>query len=237
MNSLTPSPSANSSSSSFDNEDDFVLNNKSADDGKGNNVDAMGYVGPPSTNGCIVAPPGTQIHLPARMVIIVDSWSSWSRTPWTWAWFLLFSWRYATRSAWWRGCRPRRRRPRGRTTRCRSARSRPRRQRRPRRWGQLQALQSRQLGKLRIRNSGFKIHMINLFEIRSNRRRSKKAVPDEKKDDIYWKRRLKNNLAAKRSRETRRKKEMELTDRASYLEQQNEILKYEPPSRLRDFGR
>lgn len=57
------------------------------------------------------------------------------------------------------------------------------------------------------------------------RRRSKKPVPDEKKDDVYWRRRLKNNIAAKRSREARRQKEGELSKKAAMLEIQHEALK------------
>lgn len=57
------------------------------------------------------------------------------------------------------------------------------------------------------------------------RRRSKKPVPDEKKDETYWRRRLKNNIAAKRSREARRHKESELTKKATVLEMQHEALK------------
>ena len=57
------------------------------------------------------------------------------------------------------------------------------------------------------------------------RRRSKKPVPDEKKDETYWRRRLKNNIAAKRSREARRMKEGELNKKAAMLEIQHEALK------------
>merc|ERR1712045_543289 len=57
------------------------------------------------------------------------------------------------------------------------------------------------------------------------RRRSKKPVPDEKKDETYWRRRLKNNMAAKRSREARRMKEGELSKKAAMLELQHEALK------------
>ena len=56
-------------------------------------------------------------------------------------------------------------------------------------------------------------------------RRSKKPVPDEKKDETYWKRRHKNNMAAKRSREARRMKETDLSKRASVLEMEHDQLK------------
>lgn len=62
---------------------------------------------------------------------------------------------------------------------------------------------------------------------KDNRRRSKKPVPDEKKDEIYWRRRHKNNLAAKRSREARRQKETDLTKKATILEMEHEKLKSE----------
>jgi len=58
-------------------------------------------------------------------------------------------------------------------------------------------------------------------------RRSKKPVPDEKKDETYWKRRHKNNMAAKRSREARRMKETDLSKRASVLEMEHDQLKNE----------
>jgi len=62
---------------------------------------------------------------------------------------------------------------------------------------------------------------------KDNRRRCKKPVPDEKKDEIYWRRRHKNNLAAKRSREARRQKETDLTKKATILEMEHEKLKSE----------
>jgi len=58
-------------------------------------------------------------------------------------------------------------------------------------------------------------------------RRSKKPVPDAKKDEMYWRRRHKNNMAAKRSREARRQKETELSSRASKLENEHDQLKNE----------
>merc|ERR1712045_900040 len=44
-------------------------------------------------------------------------------------------------------------------------------------------------------------------------------------DETYWRRRLKNNMAAKRSREARRMKEGELSKKAAVLELQHEALK------------
>jgi len=58
-------------------------------------------------------------------------------------------------------------------------------------------------------------------------RRSKKPVPDDKKDENYWRRRHKNNIAAKRSREARRQKETDLSKRAIVLEVEHEKLRVE----------
>lgn len=49
----------------------------------------------------------------------------------------------------------------------------------------------------------------------------------DSKDDAYWERRRKNNEAAKRSRDSRKCKENEISVRASYLEQENIQLKME----------
>lgn len=65
-------------------------------------------------------------------------------------------------------------------------------------------------------------------------RRSKKPVPDEKKDETYWRRRQKNNMAAKRSREARRQKESELTKRATILELEHEKLSTDLDLALRE---
>lgn len=53
----------------------------------------------------------------------------------------------------------------------------------------------------------------------------KQFVPNELKDDKYWSRRNKNNLAAKRSRDTRRFKENQIVIAATYLEHDNETLR------------
>ncbi len=50
-------------------------------------------------------------------------------------------------------------------------------------------------------------------------------VPNEKKDNLYWTRRLKNNVAAKRSREARRLKENQIALRAAFLERENTDLR------------
>jgi len=66
------------------------------------------------------------------------------------------------------------------------------------------------------------------------RRRSKKPVPDEKKDEIYWRRRHKNNIAAKRSREARRQKETDLNQRVSLLEMEHDKLRTDLESALQE---
>lgn len=52
-------------------------------------------------------------------------------------------------------------------------------------------------------------------------------MPEENKDEKYWRRRNKNNVAAKRSREARRAKENQIIMRAGFLEDENEQLRSE----------
>ena len=52
-------------------------------------------------------------------------------------------------------------------------------------------------------------------------------VPEASKDEKYWFKRTKNNIAAKRSRESRRIKENRILLRAAYLEKENCALKRE----------
>jgi len=61
----------------------------------------------------------------------------------------------------------------------------------------------------------------------NSKRKSKNPIPDMEKDDKYWKRRLKNNIAARRSREIKRMKEDELSRKADELEAKNEKLEKE----------
>ncbi|CAI7999533.1 Cell death specification protein 2 [Geodia barretti] len=58
-------------------------------------------------------------------------------------------------------------------------------------------------------------------------RKRRAPVPSEKKDDRYWERRKKNNIAAKRSRELRRKKVDEELKQAGEAIQENQKLKQE----------
>ena len=45
------------------------------------------------------------------------------------------------------------------------------------------------------------------------------------KDDLYWERREKNNVAARRSREARRLKENQIALRVAHLERENDGLR------------
>ena len=58
-------------------------------------------------------------------------------------------------------------------------------------------------------------------------RKKRAPVPNEKKDDRYWERRRKNNIAAKRSREIRRKKMDDELKHAKDAIQENQKLKQE----------
>lgn len=53
----------------------------------------------------------------------------------------------------------------------------------------------------------------------------KQFVPNDLKDEKYWARRKKNNVAAKRSRDTRRFKENQIVIAATYLEHENDLLR------------
>ncbi|XP_071082315.1 nuclear factor interleukin-3-regulated protein-like [Haliotis cracherodii] len=58
-------------------------------------------------------------------------------------------------------------------------------------------------------------------------RRAKRIIPDLEKDDKYWEKRKRNNLAAKRSRENKRKLEVDIRHKMSYLEEDNALLRKE----------
>ena len=55
----------------------------------------------------------------------------------------------------------------------------------------------------------------------------RKFVTQSDKDEKYWERRIKNNVAAKRSRDLRRQKEIEVTEKFRALENENALLKEE----------
>ena len=71
----------------------------------------------------------------------------------------------------------------------------------------------------------------SFFPISSRKRRKQTHVPVESKDDKYWARRMKNNEAAKRSRDMRIKREKVVFEENSRLEQQNRDLRSELVSR------
>ena len=62
---------------------------------------------------------------------------------------------------------------------------------------------------------------------RPKRKRQRNPIPNEKKDEKYWERRRKNNIAAKRSRETKKQKVDEELLKAKDAIQENHKLKQE----------
>lgn len=60
-----------------------------------------------------------------------------------------------------------------------------------------------------------------------SKKADRKFVVQAEKDEKYWERRIKNNVAAKRSRDMRRQKEIEVTERFKALERENAFLKEE----------
>ena len=58
-------------------------------------------------------------------------------------------------------------------------------------------------------------------------RRAKRHVPEHSKDRHYWEKRKKNNAAAKRSREARRRLDVDIRQRMLYVEDENAALKKE----------
>jgi hypothetical protein len=59
----------------------------------------------------------------------------------------------------------------------------------------------------------------------AGKRRSKHPMPEDSKDEKYWRRRAKNNEAAKRSREAKRMKEDEVLHKVEGLESENAMLR------------
>ncbi|XP_031560100.1 protein giant-like [Actinia tenebrosa] len=66
-----------------------------------------------------------------------------------------------------------------------------------------------------------------LLPTAKNKKQRRQSVPGDLKDGKYWDRRLKNNLAAKRSRDLRRQKEMTVAHKAANLEAANKELQNE----------
>lgn len=60
-----------------------------------------------------------------------------------------------------------------------------------------------------------------------SKKADRKFVCQAEKDEKYWERRIKNNVAAKRSRDMRRQKEIEISEKFKSLERENESLKDE----------
>lgn len=60
-----------------------------------------------------------------------------------------------------------------------------------------------------------------------SRKADRKFVTQAEKDEKYWERRIKNNVAAKRSRDLRRQKEIEVSEKFKSLERENALLKEE----------
>lgn len=59
------------------------------------------------------------------------------------------------------------------------------------------------------------------------RKAKRRFIADDNKDDKYWKRRIRNNEAARRSRDMRRQREIEISEKWKQLERENERLKKE----------
>ena len=78
-----------------------------------------------------------------------------------------------------------------------------------------------QLLSIKYKNSSL---ILKNFTFRT-KRRSKNPMPENSKDDKYWRRRAKNNEAAKRSREAKRQKEDEVLQKVDVLEGENKLLR------------
>ncbi|XP_031719996.1 nuclear factor, interleukin 3 regulated, member 4 [Anarrhichthys ocellatus] len=72
-------------------------------------------------------------------------------------------------------------------------------------------------------------HILQVEEelVRRGHRRKREFIPEEKKDALYWEKRLKNNEAAKRSREKRRMNDYVLETHLTALKEENSRLSTE----------
>ncbi|XP_068582108.1 nuclear factor, interleukin 3 regulated, member 4 [Cebidichthys violaceus] len=72
-------------------------------------------------------------------------------------------------------------------------------------------------------------HILHVEEelVRKGTRRKREFIPEEKKDALYWEKRLKNNEAAKRSREKRRMNDYALETHLTALQEENSRLSAE----------
>ena len=79
-------------------------------------------------------------------------------------------------------------------------------------------------------------NVLNIYQIKNSsliskyftcrtQRRCKNPMPENSKDDKYWRRRAKNNEAAKRSREAKRQKEDDVLQKVDVLEGENTLLR------------
>lgn len=53
------------------------------------------------------------------------------------------------------------------------------------------------------------------------RKNNRNFIPEDKKTEEYWQKRIKNNIAARKSREDRRKKELEILEKKAQYEKEN----------------
>ncbi|KAK9519097.1 hypothetical protein VZT92_021846 [Zoarces viviparus] len=72
--------------------------------------------------------------------------------------------------------------------------------------------------------------------VRRGHRRKREFIPEEKKDALYWEKRLKNNEAAKRSREKRRMNDYMLETHLTALKEENSRLSAELKAIKLRFG-
>lgn len=82
-----------------------------------------------------------------------------------------------------------------------------------------------QPGKTPVRRRRNSKYVYNPLPI--TKKAERKFYSQSQKDERYWERRIKNNVAAKRSRDLRRQKEIEVTEKYKNLEKENANLKEE----------
>lgn len=82
-----------------------------------------------------------------------------------------------------------------------------------------------QPGKTPVRRRRNSKYVYNPLPI--TKKAERKFYNQSQKDEKYWERRIKNNVAAKRSRDLRRQKEIEVTEKFKNLERENAHLKEE----------
>ena len=80
-------------------------------------------------------------------------------------------------------------------------------------------------GKMPVRRRRNSKYVYNPLPI--TKKADRKFFSQSEKDEKYWERRIKNNVAAKRSRDLRRQKEIEVSEKFKMLERENANLKEE----------